>query len=127
MKEFVKAVASIAKKNAIKVLKINLDSGKYNVIYLKKGEYKSDSPYLDDWIDECINKGIIKQDYIGSFKKLLNLENLRETLKTKDYVHLKFERRFNPNTDKWKINIITVVLNPKEKEECYLIVYNIDN
>lgn len=126
MKEFLRAMNKLAEQCVVKVLKINLDTGSYKVVHLDKGEYKSTSPFLDDWVRESISKNLIRDDYSEAFQKIFSFENIKSTLKYSKYIHYKFARKLSEFSDEYRMSVITVLPVDDTKKECYLIVYDIN-
>lgn len=124
MKEFLKAVNSLAMKCVVKVLKIDLETGIYKILYINKGENTNTSPFLNNWIKDNSKKELIHPDYFEAFESIFSTENLKKTLKYKKYLHYRFLRMPNSNME-YRNAVITAL--PVEKHFCYLIVYDIED
>ena len=124
MKEFLKAVNSLAMKCVVKVLKIDLETGIYKILYINKGENTNTSPFLNNWIKDNSKKELIHQDYSEAFESIFSTENLKKTLKYKKYLHYRFLRMPNSNME-YRNAVITAL--PVGEHSCYLIVYDIED
>lgn len=127
MREYLKAINKLAMNCVVKVLKINLNTGMYKIVHINKGEYKSSSPYLNDWVKEFVSKELVREDYAEAFEKIFLIENIRSTLNYSKYIHYKFLRKPNEFCDEYRTSVITVLPVDDTKQECYLIVYDINN
>lgn len=127
MNEFFKVFGELANRCAVKVLKIDLESGTYKIIHLSKGEAKSNSPFLKDWVEECCNKELVHYDYIDAFKQLTELDYLKKTLKYKSYIHFKF-KRCSYQGGEYRTNVMSILpIKESNPFSCYLVVYDIDD
>ena len=126
MKEFLKAINTLAMHCVVKVLKIDLNTGTYKIVHLDKGEYKSNSPYLNDWVNEAVTKDLIREDYSEAFKTVFSFDNLKSKLKYSKYIHYKFARKCNSFNDEYRMSVITV-LPIENGNSAYLIVYDIND
>ena len=124
MKEFLKAVNSLAMKCVVKVLKIDLETGIYKILYINKGENTNTSPFLNNWIKDNSKKELIHPDYSEAFESIFSTENLKKTLKYKKYLHYRFLRMPNVNME-YRNTVITAL--PAEEHSCYLIIYDIED
>ena len=124
MKEFLKAVNSLAMKCVVKVLKIDLETGIYKILYINKGENTNTSPFLNNWIKDNSKKELIHTDYSEAFESIFSTENLKKTLKYKKYLHYRFLRMPNSNME-YRNAVITAL--PTGEHSCYLIVYDIED
>ena len=124
MKEFLKAVNSLAMKCVVKVLKIDLETGIYKILYINKGENTNTSPFLNNWIKDNSKKELIHPDYSEAFESIFSTENLKKTLKYKKYLHYRFLRMPNVNME-YRNTVMTAL--PAEEHSCYLIIYDIED
>ena len=124
MKEFLKAVNSLAMKCVVKVLKIDLETGTYKILYINKGENTNTSPFLNNWIKDNSKKELIHPDYSEAFESIFSTENLKKTLKYKKYLHYRFLRMPNVNME-YRNTVVTAL--PAGEHSCYLIVYDIED
>ena len=124
MKEFLKAVNSLAMKCVVKVLKIDLETGIYKILYINKGENTNTSPFLNNWIKDNSKKELIHPDYSEAFESIFSTENLKKTLKYKKYLHYRFLRMPNSNME-YRNAVITAL--PAGEHSCYLIIYDIED
>lgn len=127
MKEYLKAINKLAMQCVVKVLKVDLNTGIYKNVYLNKGEHRSLSPYLDDWIKESCSKELIREDYSEAFGTIFLVSNIKKTLQYSKYIHYKFLRKPNEFCDEYRASVITAIPVDDDKNECYLIVYDINN
>lgn len=123
MKEYFKAIYKLAERCVVKVLKIDLGSGLYKILFMDKRERKPNLPLFDDWVNECCSTGIIHPDYSEGFSKTITTENISKLLKYKKYIHYKFKRSFVKDGE-YKMNVLTIILS--DDNSCYLIIYDID-
>lgn len=124
MKEFLKAVNLLAMKCVVKVLKVDLNVGNYRIIYIDKGEHKSKSKKLDDWIEENCLKELIHPDYSEAFKNIFRFENMKNSLKHRKYLHFKYKRASDIDYN-YRTSVMTAL--PVEGNKCYLIIYDIED
>lgn len=127
MTEFFKVFGELATRCAVKVLKLNLSDDTYRIIHSTKGEYKSKSPFLKDWIKECCDKELIHPDYAEGLIHLTDLDFLNKTFKYKDYIHFKFKRCSYQGCE-YRNNVLTIlpVRDDNPLKYCYVVVYDID-
>lgn len=123
-KEALKALTSLAENCAVKILKIDLDTGYQETLFLAQGERTPISCIFQDNINDILSNNLIHFDYTDAFKHLYDIEYLNKYFKFKKYLHFKYLRASRVGEEYYQA-VTTVLKSEDEENKVYSITYDL--
>lgn len=109
-----------------KILKINLNTGKYIPIKVYDSEiYENDD--ISEWVNHVADNGFIHEDNIAGFKLFADLKAVRILMKNNKHIKFKYRRKMN-NSYKWVLmQLIRSVQYTNTNQVIMLYIRDIDD
>lgn len=123
-KEALKALTKLTESCAVRILKVDLNTGIQEVLFLAQGERPPTSCLLTDTIKDTVSNKLIHPDYIDAYKHLYDIDNLNKCFKFKKYLHFKYLRASNIGGE-YNSAVTTALKVEDEENSIYLITYDI--